>query len=238
VEEIDDSVLSQRYRDGGVDAFRRPVVRNPRPVYNAALPVPRNADDAEDVAPTVFVRLAETPAEYDPQHKLFRWICRMALNEALNVRRRSAAARKPSTTMPGCLTAAAGNRSSSCTSPGDRLGGGLDRDAAMIESTGSGHFPEAPVGRYLRTLRDRFEGPIVADLLRNLRVRTELAMRAKGMLMMRETGFPVKLDEVIRGRLAELRNLEKSIGRTGMLALRPRAHATQKDLRQIAMPGA
>jgi RsiW-degrading membrane proteinase PrsW (M82 family) len=120
---------------------------------------------------------------------------------------------------------------------GDWLGSGFDRDAEMIALIESGRFSEAPVGRYLTTLRDRFEGPIVADLLCYLRVHTELAMRAKGVLMMRESGFPVKLDEETRGRLAELRYLEKSIGRTGMLALRPLVHATQKDVWQIAMLG-
>jgi RNA polymerase sigma-70 factor (ECF subfamily) len=88
VEEIDDSVLLQRYRDGDVDAFRRLVVRYQRPVYNAAFWVLRNADDAEDVAQTVFMRLAEKSDDYDPQHKLFSWIYRMAVNEALNARRR------------------------------------------------------------------------------------------------------------------------------------------------------
>jgi len=120
---------------------------------------------------------------------------------------------------------------------GDWLGRGFDRDAEMIELIGSGGFTDAPVGRYLSSLRSRFEGPIVADLLCYLRVHTELAMRAKGLLMMRENGFAVRLDEATRDRLAELRYLEKSIGRTGMLALRPLVHASHKDVWQIALLG-
>jgi RsiW-degrading membrane proteinase PrsW (M82 family) len=118
---------------------------------------------------------------------------------------------------------------------GEWLGRGFDRDAEMIGLIESGRFSEAPVGRYLTTLRDRFEGPIVADLLCYLRVHTELAMRAKGVLMLRESGFPVKLDEATRDRLAELRYLEKSIGRTGMLALRPLVNASRKDVWQIQL---
>jgi len=117
------------------------------------------------------------------------------------------------------------------------LGRGFDRDAELISLIGSGHFTEAPVGRYLASLRQRFEGPIVADLLCYLRVHTELAMRAKGLLMMRENGFAVQLDEATRDRLAELRYLQKSIGRTGMLALRPLVHASHKDVWQIALLG-
>lgn len=120
---------------------------------------------------------------------------------------------------------------------GEWLGRGFDRDAEMIELIESGRFSEAPVGRYLTSLRDRFEGPIVADLLCYLRVHTELAMRAKGLLMMRENGFAVQLDEATRDRLAELRYLQKSIGRTGTLALRPLVHASRKDVWQIVMLG-
>jgi RsiW-degrading membrane proteinase PrsW (M82 family) len=118
---------------------------------------------------------------------------------------------------------------------GEWLGRGFDRDAEMIGLIESGSFSDAPVGRYLATLRDRFEGPIVADLLCYLRIHTELALRAKGVLMMRESGFEAPVDEETRAKLHELRFLERSIGRTGMLALRPLVHANHKDLWQIYM---
>jgi len=89
VQEDDDQTLLGQYRAGDVGAFRRLVVKYQRPVYNAAFWVLRNADDAEDVAQTVFMRLAEKSDDYDPQHKLFSWIYRMAVNEALNMRRRT-----------------------------------------------------------------------------------------------------------------------------------------------------
>jgi RNA polymerase sigma-70 factor (ECF subfamily) len=89
VQEDDDRVLLRQYRAGDVAAFRRLVLKYQRPVYNAAFWVLRNADDAEDVAQIVFMRLAEKSDEYDPQHKLFSWIYRMAVNEALNMRRRT-----------------------------------------------------------------------------------------------------------------------------------------------------
>ena len=85
----DDNTLLQRYRNGDAAAFRTLVLRYQRPVYNAAFWVLRNADDAQDVAQTVFLRLAERAEDYDPRYKLFSWIYRMAVNEALNVLRRS-----------------------------------------------------------------------------------------------------------------------------------------------------
>jgi RsiW-degrading membrane proteinase PrsW (M82 family) len=118
---------------------------------------------------------------------------------------------------------------------GEWLGRGFDRDAEMIELIESGRFSDAPVGRYLHSLRDRFEGPVVADLLCYLRIHTELAMRAKGVLLMRENGFEARVDEETRAKLVELRYLEQSIGRTGMLTLRPLVRSSHKDLWQIYM---
>jgi RNA polymerase sigma-70 factor (ECF subfamily) len=84
-----DHALLERFRRGDAEAFRALVVRYQRPVYNAAFGVLRNADDARDVAQTVFMRVAERSGDYDPSHKFFSWIYRIAVNEALNLLRRS-----------------------------------------------------------------------------------------------------------------------------------------------------
>lgn len=85
----DDNTLLQRYRDGDAAAFRTLVLRYQRPIYNAAYWVLHSAADAEDVAQTVFLRLAERAEDYDPSYKLFSWIYRMAVNESLNLLRRN-----------------------------------------------------------------------------------------------------------------------------------------------------
>ena len=74
---------------------------------------------------------------------------------------------------------------------GDWLGKGFDADAEMLSMIESGRLSDAPMGRYLHELKAKFEGPVVADLLCYVRLHTELALRAKGILMMRETGFDV-----------------------------------------------
>jgi RNA polymerase sigma-70 factor (ECF subfamily) len=89
VSDDSDHTLLARYRHGDAAAFRELVVRYQRPVYNAAYGVLRNVDDARDVAQTVFMRVAERSDDYDPAHKFFSWIYRIAVNEALNVLRRS-----------------------------------------------------------------------------------------------------------------------------------------------------
>lgn len=118
---------------------------------------------------------------------------------------------------------------------GEWLGRGFDRNAEMIELIDSGELSAAPVGQYLATLRARFDRPVAADLLCYLRVHTELAMRAKGVLMMREAGFEVPIDAETKARLVELAYLEKSIGRTGMLAVRPLVASNQRDLWQLGL---
>jgi RsiW-degrading membrane proteinase PrsW (M82 family) len=117
----------------------------------------------------------------------------------------------------------------------DWLGRGFDADAQMLESINSGSFPESPAGRYLSSLKERFHGPIIADLLCYLRLYTELALRAKGILMMRENGFEPAIDDETRARFTEMRYLEKSIGRTGLMAIHPLLHMSRRDLWQLYM---
>jgi RsiW-degrading membrane proteinase PrsW (M82 family) len=118
---------------------------------------------------------------------------------------------------------------------GDWLGKGFDAATERLELLHSGGFADSPAGRYLRGLRDRFDGPVVADLLCYLRLHTELSLRAKGILLMRESGFDVPVDQATRDTFAELAYLERSIGRTGLLALQPMLGMSHKDLWQLYM---
>jgi RsiW-degrading membrane proteinase PrsW (M82 family) len=117
----------------------------------------------------------------------------------------------------------------------DWLGAGFDADTELLELINSGEFSTSKVGLYLQSLREKFEGPIVADLLCYLRLHTELSIRAKGLLMMRESGFMNKAGEQTRAKLEEMKYLEKSIGATGKLAIKPFLRMSQKDLWQFYM---
>ena len=64
----------------------------------------------------------------------------------------------------------------------------------------------------------------------------ELAVRAKGVLLLREAGLSEPpLDAETRAKLAELTQLEHAIGRSGMLALRPLMMATGKEIWQLTL---
>jgi RsiW-degrading membrane proteinase PrsW (M82 family) len=115
------------------------------------------------------------------------------------------------------------------------LGMGFDADAEIIELINSGDFSTSKIGEYLQSLTEKFEGPVVVDMLCYLRLHKELAMRAKGLLMLREQGFDDKPGEATQAKLKELEYLVSSIGPTGLLALKPFLRISRKDLWQFYM---
>jgi RNA polymerase sigma-70 factor, ECF subfamily len=72
---------------GDPRAFATLVERYERPVYNVALRMLRNSEDARDIAQTVFMKAYQNLASFDPQYKFYSWIYRMAINESLNSQR-------------------------------------------------------------------------------------------------------------------------------------------------------
>ena len=113
------------------------------------------------------------------------------------------------------------------------LGSGFDTDQELLRAIRSGQVSETPVGKYLRTVRSRFPPEMIVDMMCLLRLRAELGIRAKGLLMLREAGFDATPDPAVRDTFAEVRYLEKSLGRTGMLALHPFIHTSTRDLWQL-----
>ncbi len=110
----------------------------------------------------------------------------------------------------------------------DWLGVGFDTDAELLELIGEGRVSENRIGRYLEELRERFPATTVADMLCLLRLRAELSIRAKGVLLAREAGFTLPPDPEMDDRLAEIEYLEQAIGPTGS-ALSPPGHQHQRS---------
>jgi RNA polymerase sigma-70 factor (ECF subfamily) len=59
-----------------------------RRLYNVALRMLGNVQDAEDVTQTVFGNAFESLGTYDPKYRFFSWIYRMTVNESLNTLKR------------------------------------------------------------------------------------------------------------------------------------------------------
>jgi hypothetical protein len=113
------------------------------------------------------------------------------------------------------------------------LGVGFDTDSELLETMGSGRMSETRIGAYLESLRERFQPEMLVDMLCLIRLHLELSVKPKAILMAREAGFDVKPDQDARDQLEELRHLEKTIGRTGSLALRPIFNMSSRDLWQV-----
>jgi RNA polymerase sigma-70 factor (ECF subfamily) len=65
-------------------AFEQLVLRYQKPVFNVALRMLRNRDDAMDVAQTTFLKAFERLPTYDENYRFYSWIYRIAVNESLN----------------------------------------------------------------------------------------------------------------------------------------------------------
>jgi RsiW-degrading membrane proteinase PrsW (M82 family) len=113
------------------------------------------------------------------------------------------------------------------------LGVGFDTDSELLETMGSGRMSETRIGAYLETLRERFAAEMLVDMLCLIRLHLELSVKAKALLMAREAGFDVQPDDDARAQLGELRHLEKTIGPTGRLALKPIFNMSSRDLWQV-----
>jgi hypothetical protein len=115
------------------------------------------------------------------------------------------------------------------------LGTGFDADQELLRAVRTGQVSGTPVGRYIATVKSRFPAEVIVDMMCLLRLRAELAIRAKGVLMMREAGFDAAPDPLVKDKFQELAYLERSIGRTGLRALQPFVHTSTRDLWQLTV---
>jgi RNA polymerase sigma-70 factor (ECF subfamily) len=79
-----DRALVRRYLAGQRDAANDLVDRYQKRLFNVALRMLGNVEDAEDVTQTVFLNAFLKLGTYDPKYKFFSWIYRMTVNASLN----------------------------------------------------------------------------------------------------------------------------------------------------------
>lgn len=94
-EDEQDRALVRRCLDDERDAAGELVDRYQRRLFNVALRMLGNVQDAEDVTQTVFGNAFLSLKSFDPKYRFFSWIYRMTVNESLNTIKR----RKPMVTM-------------------------------------------------------------------------------------------------------------------------------------------
>jgi RNA polymerase sigma-70 factor, ECF subfamily len=83
-----DRALVRRYLAGQREAAGGLVDRYQHHLFNVALRMLGNVEDAEDVTQTVFLNAFRKLRTYNPKYKFFSWVYRMTVNESLNVIKR------------------------------------------------------------------------------------------------------------------------------------------------------
>jgi RNA polymerase sigma-70 factor, ECF subfamily len=84
VEEDQDAALVARCLEGDQEAFGLLLDHHQRAIYNLAYRMLANAEDAEDVTQTVFLKAFEKLDRYNAEHRFFSWIYRIAINESID----------------------------------------------------------------------------------------------------------------------------------------------------------
>ncbi len=115
------------------------------------------------------------------------------------------------------------------------LESGMDTDVEVLEQINEGKLSESHIGQYLTSLQNNFSPEVIVDMIAFIRIHIELSIEAKGVLLLRQAGITVSIDEDTRAKFTELKYLEKSIGQTGKLAISPVLHTSTRDLWQLYM---
>ena len=84
MEEHDDLSLVRRSLSGDHKAFEEIIDRYQKPLYNVALRMVGDLDDAADLTQTVFIKAFEKLNSYKERYKFFSWLYRIAVNTAIN----------------------------------------------------------------------------------------------------------------------------------------------------------
>lgn len=79
-----DPALVLRYRGGERHAFDALMARHSRRVFAVAFRLLNNREDAFDVAQIAFLKAYQHLDQYDPDQSFGPWLCRIAVNEALD----------------------------------------------------------------------------------------------------------------------------------------------------------
>jgi len=106
----------------------------------------------------------------------------------------------------------------------------LDTESVLLSSLNEGKFAATKAGKYLLTVKDQFSPEVVFDIICFIKLYLELSIKAKGVLLLQESGLPVTKEPATEAKLDEMEYLQKNIGPTGMLAIAPIIKFSRKDI--------
>lgn len=115
------------------------------------------------------------------------------------------------------------------------LGVGLDNDMELLKILMAGNISETRLGKYISTIQNSFQPLVVGDIICYLRVYLELSVKAKGLLILKDSGIEIEADSSTIAQVKELEYLDTQIGKTGKLAIQPLLNLKDTDLWQLTL---
>ncbi len=103
-------------------------------------------------------------------------------------------------------------------------------EIGLLNMISKGQFLTTRPGKYLASLKNRFPPETILDMYCFVRIYLELSVKAKRNVMLKENGIPIIIEEDLEGKLKELAQVRKQIGKVGELTLSPLIRMNYRDL--------
>ncbi|MCF8259461.1 MAG: PrsW family intramembrane metalloprotease [Melioribacteraceae bacterium] len=111
----------------------------------------------------------------------------------------------------------------------------FDTETNLLTSINKGEFSKTRGGMFIVSMKSQFPPEVFFDMLVYTKLYLELSVKAKGVMFLQENDLPVEKDPTIKTKLDEMKELEKNIGKTGLLALTPILRMSKKDIWKLKM---
>ena len=112
---------------------------------------------------------------------------------------------------------------------------GMDSDLDSLEDVRSGRMSQTNAGQFLLSIRNQFPPEVVLDMVALYQLHLELSVRAKAIMMLRESDMPILITDEDRDRVREWHYLQKSVGRTALLLMSPLFYGSRQEVWQLQM---
>jgi RsiW-degrading membrane proteinase PrsW (M82 family) len=103
----------------------------------------------------------------------------------------------------------------------------------LLRQIDHGELSGCEAGRFLTDLEETLATPVVDDMIRYLRLHTELILNMESVLLEREDGKKVQIDDATKQKLAEMHQVEKRIGKVALHTIQPHLHFSRQELWEI-----
>lgn len=111
----------------------------------------------------------------------------------------------------------------------------FDSELSILTMIRKGEFSSTRTGQYLQSIKLHFTPEMVVDMYCYITLYTELSLKAKSIMMLKENDIMIPPDPSLKIKLEELGNLRRMIGRTGYLAISPVLKMNRKDVWKLTL---